>query len=395
MFNLQDCRNDTPGTKDRIHFNSAGASLMPRPVIDAIQQHISLEAAIGGYEAADQVSSDFQGFYESAARLLNAKSGNIAFTSSSTSSYARAISCVPFEKGDTVLIANEDYVSNQLAFLSLQKRWGIRLVRAASMPSGGVDVEDMKRQMDAFHPKLVSLTHVPTNSGLVQPVEEVGKLCRERSIPYLVDACQSVGQWPVDVQKIQCDFLSLNFRKFLRGPRGTGLLYVSDAILQKQWEPLFIDTRGANWTAINQYTLRTDARRFEEWELPYALVLGCKAAMDYAMKIGISQIQARNKVLCEMIRDGVRSLGLQLLDQGPELCSIITIRIPNARPEAVLENLRKQKINTSISSYDAALIDFEKKGVEWALRASPHYYNSKEEVDILLQALAKLATVPS
>ena len=391
MIHTDALRKDTPGCREKIHFNNAGASLMPKPVIESIENHIRLEATLGGYEAADHKEDEINGFYESAARLLNGKASNIAFTSSATNSHARALSCVPFEKGDKVLIANEDYVSNQLAFLSLQKRWSIHLVRAASLPEGGVDVDDMKRLMDRHLPRLVSLTHIPTNSGLVQPVEQVGQLCRERDIPYLVDACQSVGQFPVDVQKIQCDFLTATFRKFLRGPRGTGLLYVSDRILKKDWEPLFIDMRGADWTADNEYKIRADARRFEDWEVAHALLLGSKAALDYAYSVGLENIQAKNKILCERLRQGIGSIhGMALLDLGKELSSIITVRIPRSQPKTLLETLRKKNINTSISYRDIALIDFEKKGVDWALRVSPHYFNTEEEIDILLNALNDL-----
>ena len=391
MINTEAMRDDTPGCREKVHFNNAGASLMPKPVIEAIENHIRLEASLGGYEAADHKEGEVSGFYESAAKLLNCKASNIAFTSSATNSYARALSCIPFEKGDKVLIANEDYISNQLAFLGLQKRWGIQLVRAASQPEGGVDVEDMKRLMDKHRPRLVSLTHVPTNSGLVQPVEQVGQLCRERDIPYLVDACQSVGQFPVDVQKIQCDFLSATFRKFLRGPRGTGFLYVSEAILKKNWEPLFIDMRGADWTGDNEYKIRADARRFEEWELPYALLLGSKAALDYALSVGLENIQVTNKILCERFRHGTGTIkGLALLDLGKERSSIITVRIPRWQPKNLLDALRKQNINTSISYRNFALIDFEKKGVDWALRVSPHYFNTEEEIDRLLNSLHEL-----
>src|SRR5260221_1294189 len=391
MINTKALRNDTPGCREKVHFNNAGASLMPKPVIEAIENHIRLEASEGGYESADYKATEINGFYESAARLLNGKASNIAFTSSATNSYARALSCIPFEKVDKVLIANEDYISNQLAFLSLQKRWGIQLLRATSLPEGGVDVDDMKRLMDKHLPRLVSLTHVPTNSGLVQPVERVGDLCRERGIPYLVDAFQSVSQFPLDVKKIRCDFLSATFRKFLRGPRGTGFLYVSDDILKKNWEPLFIDMRGADWTGDNDYKLRADARRFEEWELPYALVLGAKAALDYALSVGLTDIQSKNRILCERFRLGVKKIpGLSLLDLGKIQSSIITVRVPRLQPNSLLEVLRRQNINTSISYRIFALIDFEKKGVDWALRVSPHYFNTEEEVDLLLNSLREL-----
>lgn len=391
-MNIDLLRKDTPGCTQKIHFNNAGASLMPQPVIDAINEHIQLEATMGGYEAADLKSKEVAGFYDSAAQLLNCKSTNIAFTSSATNAFSRALSCIPFREGDSILLANEDYISNQIAFLSLQKRYKIKILRAASLPSGGVDVADLKRLMDAHHPKLVSLTHVPSNTGLIQPVEAVGELCAERDIYYLVDGCQSAGQIPVDVKKIKCDFLSATMRKFLRGPRGAGFLYVSDKIINQKLEPLFIDMRGADWITADEYTPRMDARRFEDWEFPYALVLGSKAAIEYALTIGLDEINERNKFLCYLVRNGLKGLGLRLLDIGAKQSSIITVEIPNRKPQEVLAELRQQCINTSVGYRSFALIDFDAKQVDWALRISPHYYNTQEEVDKLIDAMKKITS---
>jgi len=389
-MNIDLIRKETPGCKTKTHFNNAGASLMPQPVIDAMVEHIELEATMGGYEAADLKAKEIAGFYDSAATLINGKATNIAFTSSATNSFARALSCIPFYEGDSILLANEDYISNQIAFLSLQKKFKLKILRAASLSTGGVDVADMKRLMDIHHPKLVSLTHVPSNTGLVQPVEEVGGLCEERDLYYLVDACQSAGQIPIDVEKIRCDFLSATLRKFLRGPRGAGFLYVSDKIINQKLAPLFIDMRGADWITADTYAPRMDARRFEDWEFPYALVLGSKAAIDYANIIGLENIKERNAFLCKQIRKGILEIsGLRLLDTGLEQSSIITVEIPGQRAQDVLHNLRKKNINTSVGHKHFALIDFEAKHVDWALRISPHYYNTEEEVGILIQSLRK------
>lgn len=387
-MNVELLRAQTPGCKQKIHFNNAGASLMPQSVIDAMQNYLTFESVTGGYEAADSKADEIAGFYSSTARLLNCKAANIAFASSATNAFARALSCIPFQEGDSILLANEDYISNQIAFLSLQKRFGIQILRAKSKPEGGVDVEDMKRLMDEHQPKLVSLTHVPGNTGLIQPVEEVGKLCAQRNLYYLVDGCQSAGQIPVDVEKIQCDFFTATLRKFLRGPRGCGFLYVSDKIINQKLEPLFIDLRGADWVSADEYAPRMDARRFEDWEMPYALVLGSKAAIDYALQVGLVEIQERNLHVCELIRNEVSQLkGFTLLDIGTPQSSIITMTIANQKAQHVLSSLRKQNINTSIGFRNFALIDFDAKKVEWALRISPHYYNTEEEVNILINSL--------
>ncbi len=389
-MNLDLLRKETPGCAEKIHFNNAGASLMPQAVINAMTEHIRLEGLLGGYEAADLKAAEVLGFYHSAAELVNCKATNIAFTSSATNAFARALSCIPFKEGDSILLANEDYISNQIAFLSLQKRFNIKILRAASLASGGVDVNDMKRLMDTHHPVLVSLTHVPSNTGLIQPVEEVGELCAKRSIFYLVDGCQSVGQIPVDVKKIKCDFLSATLRKFLRGPRGAGFLYVSDKIIQQKLEPLFIDMRGADWLKVDEYSPRMDARRFEDWEFPYALVLGSKVAIDYALAVGIDKVFKRNTTLGNLVRTEVKKLGLRLLDVGIEQSSIITVEIPNHKASDVLTALRNENINTSVGYKHFALIDFEAKHVDWALRISPHYYNTEAEVEILISVLRKI-----
>lgn len=387
-MNVELLRAQTPGCKQKIHFNNAGASLMPQSVIDAMQNYLTFESVTGGYEAADSKADEIAGFYSSTARLLNCNATNIAFASGATNAFARALSCIPFQEGDSILLANEDYISNQIAFLSLQKRFGIQILRAKSKPEGGVDVEDMKRLMDEHQPKLVSLTHVPSNTGLIQPVEEVGKLCAQRNLYYLVDGCQSAGQIPVDVEKIQCDFFTATLRKFLRGPRGCGFLYVSDKIINQKLEPLFIDLRGADWVSADEYVPRMDARRFEDWEMPYALVLGSKAAIDYALQVGLVEIQERNLHVCELIRNEVSQLkGFTLLDIGTPQSSIITMTIANQTAQHVLASLREQKINTSIGFRNFALIDFDAKKVEWALRISPHYYNTEEEIAILINSL--------
>jgi selenocysteine lyase/cysteine desulfurase len=389
-MNIPSLRADTPGCATKAHFNNAGASLMPFRVIEAIQEYASYESVVGGYEAADNRKTEIDAFYTSMARLLGCAPRNVAFTTSATDSFVRALSSIPFKAGDTILIANEDYISNQIQFLSLQKRMGIRLIRAESLPGGGVDVDSMGRLMDAHKPKLVSLTHVPTNSGLVQPVEEVGKLCRERGILYLVDGCQSTGQMPVDMEAIGCDFFSGTFRKFLRGPRGAGFLFVSDGVLNSGLWPLYLDMRGADWKDKDVFVPRADATRFEDWEFNYSLVMGSTAAVDYSLNIGIPEIEKRNVYLGGLVRKGLQDLGLKIVDKGKKQSSIIVTAIPGKDPDAVLQALRKRNVNTSITSRSYAVIDFDAKGVRWGLRISPHYYNNEQDVALLMDGLKEI-----
>lgn len=392
MSNLATLRADMPSVEHVTHFNNAGASLMPRPVVDVITDHIRLEAEIGGYEAAEVRKDAIRGFYTATADLLNTNADNIAATANATDSYARALSSIPFERGDVVLTTINDYVSNQIAFLSLQKRFGIRVVRAEDEPGGGVLVEDIANKIRSLRPRLVAVTHVPTNSGLIQPVEAVGELCRDNDVLYLVDACQSVGQLPVDVTQLHCDFLTATCRKFLRGPRGMGFLYVSDKVLKEGYAPLFIDLHGASWESADSYRLVPTAARFEDWEFPYALVLGAAEAHRYVLNLGLTAIAERNAELCTVLRQRLSALpGVRLLDEGPRLASIITL-FSEHRPAADLKaKLLAERINTSLSTHGAAILDYDRKGMTTAaLRISPHYFNTDDEIDQLLAALTRL-----
>jgi selenocysteine lyase/cysteine desulfurase len=391
---LSHFRADTPGCAERIHLNNAGAALMPRPVLEAVRAHLDLEARIGGYEAAAARRDEIGAAYEAVAGLLGCAARNVAFMENATVAYAQVLSAVPFERGDVILTSRDDYVSNQLMFLSLARRCGAELVRAPTAPEGGVDVEALVALMDRRRPRLVALTHVPTNSGLVQPVEVVGRLCRERELLYLVDACQSVGQLPLHVDRIGCDFLSATSRKFLRGPRGSGFLYVSDRVLAAGFQPLFIDLHGATWTAADAYEVNPSASRFENWEFAYALLLGTGAAARYATRVRVERIAPRTAELGDRARRGLAAAGLRVLDRGPTLCGIVTCVIPGHEAASFHAALEARGINTSVSTRPYALLDFLDKGVEWALRLSPHYYNTEEEVDLAVEAIVEQARRP-
>ncbi|MCC6725524.1 MAG: aminotransferase class V-fold PLP-dependent enzyme [Saprospiraceae bacterium] len=385
-------RNDTPGCELHNHLNNAGASLQPKPVINAIEGYLKEESLHGGYEVAAAKAQEIAGFYEATANLLNAKPQNIAFAGSATDAYFRALSSIPFEPDDVLLTTDDDYVSNQIAFLHLQKRFKVKLLRAAKLPEGGVDPQSMKEMMEQFCPKLVAVTHVPTNSGLVQDVESIGQLCKERDIWYLVDACQSAGQMPLDVNKIGCDFLSATMRKWLRGPRGAGFLYVSDLALGAGFETIFPDMAGGIWNEQDGYTIEATAKRYEQWEKNYALVLGSKVAMEYAMNLGLDKIEQQVIALANYTRQQLSNLeGVQVLDKGQKQCGIVTAHFAGKSPSQIKKALDEANIHAGIGTTVNALIDFNEKGVDWALRISPHYYNTQAEIDAAIQVLREIS----
>lgn len=377
-------RRDTPGCASRIHLNNAGAALMPRPVADAVLGHLARELEIGGYEAAEEAAERLREIYADLGRLLGCAARNIAVVENATVAVSQALSAFDFAPGDVLVTTRHDYTSNQIMYLALARRRGVQVLRAAELPEGGVDPDSL-RQL-ARHPRcrLVSVTWVPTNSGLVQDVEAVGEICADLGVPYLVDACQAVGQLPVDVSRLRCDYLGGTARKFLRGPRGIGFLYVSDRALGRGDYPLGVDMRGADRVGADDFELQDGARRFENWEFPYALVLGMGAAARYALDVGIEASGERAITLAAGLRERLGGLpGVRIADRGRRLCAIVTAELAGWDARDAVLRLRQAGINTSASTAeDGSPLPL--------VRISPHYYNTCEEADALVIAVAGL-----
>jgi selenocysteine lyase/cysteine desulfurase len=384
-------RAETPGCERRVHLNNAGASLVPRPVRQAVDAQLDLEDERGGYEAADARAGALRDAAEAIGRLLGAPGSNIAFAQNSTAAFAQALGAFDFAPGDVIITSRADYASNQIMYLSLARRRGVRVVRAPELAQGGVDPDGVRTLLRRARPKLVALTWVPTNSGLVQDVAAVGQACREAEVPYLVDACQAVGQIPIDVTLIGCDYLAATSRKFLRGPRGVGFLYVSDRALGAGAHPLLVDMRGAAWADPDRFELRAGARRFELWEISSALVLGAGAAARYALGVGIETVRDRTRALAEYARARLAELpGVRVLDRGAELCAIVTAAPAGRSAEDVKLALRARGINISAAEREDAVIDMDEKRASSVIRLSPHYYNTASEIDAAVDGLREV-----
>jgi selenocysteine lyase/cysteine desulfurase len=353
--------------------------------------HLDLENELGGYEAKEARVDEVAAAAEDLGRMLGGRGRNVALGQNSTTAFAGALAAFDFAAGDSVLTSRADYASNQIMYLSLARRLGVEIVRAPDLAEGGIDPDAVRDLVRVRRPTLVALTWVPTNSGLVQAVGPVGEVCRAAGVPYLVDACQAVGQMPVDATAIGCDYLAGAARKFLRGPRGIGFLYVSDQALEAGAHPLLVDMHGATWTDADRFDLTPDARRFESWEISYALVLGLGAAVRYAMDVGFDTARDRCRALADYARDRLGALpGVRVLDRGAERCAIVTVD-PGGRPGAEIKlALRARGINTSSPEREDAVIDMDEKRAGSAIRISPHYYNTSAEIDRAVEAMAEL-----
>lgn len=387
-MNIEKLREDTPACTQLIHFNNAGAALAPKQVTDAVLTHLANEQRLGGYEAANKAEAQIDHFYDAFARLLHCDASEIAYAENATHAWNGLFNAIPYKAGDTILTGQSEYASNYLAMLHLAKRQGVKIEVIPNDANGTIDLERLEAAIHS-RVKLIALTHVPSQSGVIHPAAEVGKLARTNNILYLLDACQSAGQIDLDVEALGCDMLTGTGRKYLRGPRGTGFLYLRKASMSKL-DPVWIDLHSASWISANQYELRPDARRFENWECFVAGKIGLGVAVDYALRLGMPAIEARIGELAAALREGLSAItGVRLHERGKQLSGIVTFSKEDIEAATLQESLRAQGINTSVARLASNQLDLPQRGLQDINRASVHYYNTVEEITRFCQAIAQ------
>jgi cysteine desulfurase/selenocysteine lyase len=386
-FDVEAARALTPGCEHVLHFNNAGASLMPTPVIDAVVGHLELEATIGGYEAAAVAADELQDVYHAVARLIGCDPGEVALVENATRAWDMAFYSFNLKAGDRVLTGRAEYASNALAMLQVARRTGASIEVIEDDEAGQLDVEALEAAVDD-DVRLIAVTHVPTNGGLVNPASQIGSIARRHDIPFLLDACQSVGQLLVDVREIGCDMLCATGRKFLRGPRGTGFLYVAGPLAERLTPP-FVDLRAAEWTSEWSFELAPGARRFETWEGSVAGKLGLGAAVHHALDWGLAPIEARITALAARLRTELSELAfVSLRDKGERKSAIVTFEVADIDAGEVVRRLRDQHINTSVSLVQHARFDQPHRKLGDLVRASVHYFNTDGEVERFVAAVS-------
>ncbi|MHA1536519.1 MAG: aminotransferase class V-fold PLP-dependent enzyme [Alphaproteobacteria bacterium] len=380
-------RRETPGCERVVHFNNAGAGLLPRPVLEAMTGHLEREALAGGYEAAAAAAGDVERVYAATATLLNCAVDEIAIVENATRAWDMAFYAMRFSPGQRILTAQAEYASNYIAYLQVARASGVTIEAIANDEHGQVSIAALENAIDD-DVKLISMTHVPTNGGLVNPAAEIGRIARAAKVPFLLDACQSVGQMPIDVEAIGCDILSATGRKYLRGPRGTGLLYVRRSLIESL-DPPFLDLHAAEWTTRDDYTIVGNARRFETWEGNVAGKIGLGVAIDYALRWGLEEIWARIQELAGALRARLGDIaGVSVRDLGQTRCGIVTFTKQGSSPEEIKAALARQSINISITTTTSTRLDMDARELDAVARASVHYYNTEEEVSRFCEAVA-------
>jgi selenocysteine lyase/cysteine desulfurase len=389
-LDVERARVDTPGCHEVVHLNNAGASLPTRAVLDTVIEHLELEARIGGYAAGDAVADRSAAVYDSVARLVGSAPHEIALVENATRAWDMVFYpfATSFAPGDRILTSRSEYASNVIAFLQVARRTGARVEAVPDDEHGQLSVEALQDMVDE-RVRLIAMSWIPTQGGLVNPAAAVGAIARDAGVPYLLDACQAAGHLPIDVDALGCDFLSATGRKYLRAPRGTGLLYVREPWIGRL-EPPFLDVHAARWVADDQIAVREDARRFESWEHSVANRLGLGTAVDYALALGIDAISERVVALGASLRKRLADVpGVTIRDRGVERCGIVTFTREDETPTSIASRMRDAHINISVSTIDFARYDLGSRGLDSVARASVHYYNTEDELTRFVATLAE------
>jgi selenocysteine lyase/cysteine desulfurase len=383
-------RAETPGVAHRIHLNNAGAGLLTQRTLDAMVEHLQLEATIGGYEAEAVRQPQIRAVYASLARLLNGRADEIALFDNSTHAFNAAFYSLPLRTGDRIITCRAEYGSNVLAYFQRAQRDGVEVVVAPDDEFGQVDVDALGTLIND-RTRLIGISHIPTGGGLVNPAEEIGVVARAAGVPFLLDATQSVGQLDLDVRAVGADFVTGTGRKFLRGPRGIGFLWVRADSLDLL-DPFVNEIEASSWDGARGYRWHDGARRLETWERSYSNVLGLGTAVEQALQWGLPAIEERVVGLAAALRAGLDAIpGVTTHDLGQRRCAIVTAAVHGMPSDEVSLRLREQGINTSVSDGDQNQFDQEVRPVHPLVRLSPHYYNTDDEIDRAVQAVAAIA----
>ena len=384
-------RAQTPGCAGRIHLNNAGAALLAQPTLDAMTGQLRREAEAGGYEAAAEARDAIAATYDAIAELVGGQGEEIALFDNATHAWNAAFYTVPLRPGDQILTGRAEYGSNVLAYWQAARRAGAEVVVVPNDEHGQLDVAALER-LAGERTRLIGVSHVPTGGGLVQPAAAIGRIARACGALYLLDATQSAGQFPVDVDAIGCDMLTGTGRKFLRGPRGTGFLWVRNAALDRL-DPFVAEIGSATWDGHHGFTWAAGAERFATWEHSYVNVLGLGAAVRQALDLGLEAIGQRAIALGAKLRDQLAALpGVTVYDLGQVRCAIVTAKVSGVAAEQAAAALRGAGVNVSTTVPRHNPLDTQDRDVHPLIRFSPHYYNTEEEIDRATERVAALAS---
>jgi cysteine desulfurase / selenocysteine lyase len=387
---IETLRAQTPGCNRVIHLNCAGAGLMSVTTLSAMRDHLERESTNGAMEAGASVACDIEDARQLAATLIGANASEIAFLSSGSLAWGSAFAALPqWKAGDRVLVSRQEWGSNVSLMMRAALNAGARVEVTPCREDGAIDVDALERIIDE-RVKLIAVTWLPANGGLINDAAGVGRVARAARIPYFLDAGQAVGQLPIDVKTIGCDILKSAGRKHLRGPRGTALLFVRSDF-SPRLEPAFFDVQGSTLSEANVPTIRKDARRFEMQETSIAALIGMGVALREASNLGVERTWARIRSLADFARRELKRIpGVEVHDLGAEQSGLISFAVDGIAPMQLKEKLATKGINIGANGVAYTPLDMRARSLQEIARLSLSYLTTQHEIEASLQAIKAL-----
>ncbi|MGA1837418.1 aminotransferase class V-fold PLP-dependent enzyme [Herbiconiux sp. 11R-BC] len=384
-------RGRTTGAGHSRHFNAAGSALPSEGVIRTVIEHLRLEEELGGYEAAAKVRPSSEDVYSAAAELVGSRASEIAIFDSASTGLRVIVDALRPAPGSRIVASTSTYVSHALHLMTIARERDVELVIAPVDAQRQVDPQALDSILSDGRPTIVSIAHIPTSSGLVEPAARIGEVTTRHGATYLLDATQSTGHLSTDVRELGCDVLVTTGRKFLRAPRGTGFAYVA-AGLTERLLPFAPDVRGAQWTGMADWELVDSARRFESWEASIAGRLGLGTALREALGRGVGETA---EWLCErgaQLRTGLSAIpGVVVADPAGSRSAIVTFTVDEVPASRVTELLAARDVRVVSVPDTHGQWDLGSRGISSVVRASPHVYNDGDDLAALFDGVAAIA----
>ena len=368
-----------------INLNNAGCS-KPYPLVnDEVNNFLEKENKYGGYFAAEKFKKKIDSFYLNLSRLINCESSEISFLTSTTLAWNLFFNSINILKNENIIILDNEYGSNLIFFRN--NNLNIKVVKTSK--DGQVCFKDLKKKING-KTKFVCVCHIASQCGDIINIEKIGSFIKKinSEILFIVDACQSIGHININVKKINCDVLVGSGRKYLRGPRGTGFIYIKKK-LQSKLKPLILDLKNS---IVNKNKVKIKEERiFENFEYSPALKLGLNKAVEKINLIEMNKIELNIKRKSLYFRKKLNQFNeIYFFENEKTISGINTLKIKGLSSLKIYKYLLIKKILTSVCNKIVSDIYFKKHNIEDVLRISIHDYNKKIEIDYLIKCLIDL-----
>jgi selenocysteine lyase/cysteine desulfurase len=327
------------------------------------------------------------------ARLIGAQAHQIAFLDSTSRGWALALAAAyegarPVE----VITTEHEWGANAMNLLHASRQGrlaGLHILHDGETPACAQAVERLG-SVKSGHLPIVALQAVNPVDGSITAMKGMGAAVQARDGLLFIDASHAVGQLPVNVQDAACDVLVFPARKWLRGPKGISVLYLSDRALEILGTPPTIDIAGAQWQARHNYQPYPDARRFECYEFNPGIRLALKAACDYLMTVGVERVAVHNLLIREKIAAALSSS--PALEPMPSVhpSALMTYQINESTASQLMALLDTAGVNASLITHQYARWALEARKHNMLLRLTPHYFTSDTELELLTEAFSAL-----